>query len=95
MGIKSYFLKVIALLLGTISVNAQAQILPLNCYGVWDRSNAFDISVDTAYSYLRGMSADVYWKDVQNLDSNHYDWSSIQAILQTAYNNNQKVNISV
>ena len=77
------------------SLNAQAPILPANSYGVWDRSNAFNISVDIAYSYLRGISADVFWKDVQAIDSSHYDWSGIQAILQTAYTNNQMVNISV
>lgn len=92
---KNYLLIVIAFTLSVLLVNAQPPILPINSYGVWDRSNAFDISIDTAYSYLRGISADVFWKDVQSLDSAHYDWSAIQTVLQTAYNNNQIVNISV
>jgi uncharacterized membrane protein len=92
---KNYFLIVIAFTLSVLSVNAQTSVLPINSYGVWDRSNAFNISVDTAYNYLRGISADVFWEDVQSLDSNHYDWSTIQSILQTAYTNNQMVNISV
>ncbi len=92
---KNYFLIVIAFTLSVLSVNAQTPILPINSYGVWDRSNAFDISIDTAYSYLRGISADVFWKDVQSLDSAHYDWTAIQAVLQTASINNQMVNISV
>ena len=74
---------------------AQHSILPINSYGVWDRSNAFNISVDTAYNYLRGISADVFWKDVQTTDSSNYNWSAIQTILQTAFNQNQMVNISV
>ncbi len=74
---------------------SQTAILPVNSYGVWDRSNAYDISVDTNYSYLKGISADVDWKDIQVSDSIQYNWSEIQNILQTAYNNNQIVNISV
>lgn len=92
---KNHFLILIAFTLSVLSVNAQTPILPINSYGVWDRSNAFNISVDTAYSYLRGISADVFWKDVQAIDSSHYNWSAIQGILQTAYTNNQMVNISV
>ncbi len=93
--VRNCFLAAITIAFSTIHVNAQAPILPLNSYGVWDRSNAFDISKDTAYNYLRGISADVFWKDVQAIDSGHYDWSAIQAILQTAYTNDQMVNISV
>ncbi len=92
---KNNFLIVIAVALCSLSANAQIPVLPLNSYGVWDRSNAFDISVDTAYGYLRGISADVKWQDVQATDSNHYDWSAIQAVLQTASHNNQMVNISI
>jgi hypothetical protein len=90
-----YYLIAIAFTFSTLFATAQTPILPINSYGVWDRSNAFNISVDTAYSYLRGISADVFWKDVQALDSSHYDWSEIQGILQTAYHNNQMVNVSV
>ena len=72
-----------------------SQSLPINSYGVWDRSNAYDISVDTDYNYLRGKSADVNWEDVQPNNTNQYDWSEIQTILQAAYTNNQMVNISV
>jgi len=93
--IKNYFSITVLFALCSLSANAQTPILPLNSYGVWDRSNAFNISADTAYSYLRGISADVFWKDVQAIDSSHYDWSAIQTILQTAYTNNQMVNISV
>jgi hypothetical protein len=90
-----YYLIAIVFTFSTLFVSAQTPILPINSYGVWDRSNAFNISVDTAYSYLRGISADVFWKDVQAIDSSHYDWSAIQGVLQTAYTNNQMVNISV
>ncbi len=92
---QKYFLIAIASAFSTLYLTAQTPILPINSYGVWDRSNAFNISVDTAYRYLRGISADVFWEDVQALDSNHYDWSAIQGILQTANTNNQMVNISV
>lgn len=78
-----------------LSVFAQTTIIPINSYGVWDRSNAYDISVDADYNYLRGKSADVNWEDVQVADSLQYDWSEIQMILQAAYTNNQMVNISV
>ena len=83
------------IVLWTLSVGAQSTILPVNSYGVWDRSNAYNISVNTDYNYLKGISADVNWEDVQPNNLNHYNWSEIQTILQTAYNNNQMVNISV
>ena len=93
--IRNYFLATITFAFSSLFVNAQTPILQQNSYGVWDRSNAFNISIDTSYSYLRGISADVFWKDVQAIDSSNYDWSAIQTILQTASNNNQMVNISV
>jgi hypothetical protein len=93
--IKNYLLNIITAIFFTLSVNAQTTILPVNSYGVWDRSNAYDISVNTDYNYLRGKSADVNWEDVQPNNTNQYDWSEIQTILQAAYNNNQMVNISV
>lgn len=83
------------IVLWTLSVGAQSTILPVNSYGVWDRSNAYNISVNTDYNYLKGISADVNWEDVQSNNSTQYDWSEIQTILQTANTNNQMVNISV
>ncbi len=94
-SIRKYFLLVFVFSIHAISANAQHPILPINSYGVWDRSNAFNISVDTTYNYLRGISADVFWKDVQAADSSNYNWSTIQTILQTAFTQNQMVNISV
>ncbi len=93
--VKNYLLNIISFMYWTLSANAQTTILPLNSYGVWDRSNAYDISVNTDYNYLRGISADLDWKDIQPTDSIQYNWSAIQTILQKAYNNNQMVNISV
>jgi hypothetical protein len=92
--VKNCLLNVIAFIFFALSVNAQTTILPINSYGVWDRSNAYDISVNTDYNYLRGKSADVNWEDVQPNNTNQYDWSEIQTILQTAYNNNQMVNVN-
>ena len=92
---KNNLLNIITFIVWQISVHAQSTILPVNSYGVWDRSNAYDISVDTDYNYLKGISADVDWKDVQANNSTQYNWSEIQTILQTAFNNNQMVNISV
>ena len=93
--VKNYLLNIIAFSIWTLSVNAQKTILPVNSYGVWDRSNAYDISVNSDYNYLKGKSADVNWEDVQPNNSNQYNWSEIQTILQAAYKNNQMVNISV
>jgi hypothetical protein len=93
--VKNYLLNIIIFIFWTLSANAQTTIVPLNSYGVWDRSNVYNISVNTDYNYLRGISADVDWKDIQAIDSIQYNWSTIQTILQTAYNNNQMVNISV
>ena len=93
--VKNYLLGIITFSIWTLSVNAQTTILPVNSYGVWDRSNAYDISVNRDYNYLKGKSADVNWEDVQPNNSNQYNWSEIQTILQAAYNNNQMVNISV
>ena len=93
--IRKVWLLIIVFALNAISANGQLPILPINSYGVWDRSNAFNISVDTAYNYLRGISADIFWKDVQPVDSSNYNWSSIQTVLQTAFTQNQMVNISV
>ena len=93
--VKNYLFNIISFICCTFSVHAQTTILPVNSYGVWDRSNAYNISVDTDYNYLRGKSADVNWEDVQANNSNQYDWSAIQTILQGAYLNNQMVNISV
>jgi hypothetical protein len=92
---KNYLINIITFIFWTLSVHAQSTILPVNSYGVWDRSNAYNISVDTEYNYLKGISADVNWEDVQANNSTQYDWSEIETILQTAYNNNQMVNISV
>jgi hypothetical protein len=92
---KNYILKIIVLVCCSLSGQAQTTILPLNSYGVWDRSNAYNIAVNTDYNYLRGISADVNWEEVQATDSIQYDWSAIQTILQSAYNNNQMVNVSV
>ena len=92
---KNYLLNIIICFFLTLTVHAQTTILPVKSYGVWDRSNAYDISVNTDYNYLKGKSADVNWKDVQAINSSQYDWSEIRSILQTAYNNNQMVNISV
>ena len=66
--VKNYLLNIIAFSIWTLSVNAQKTILPVNSYGVWDRSNAYDISVNSDYNYLKGM----YYK-------NHHDanWSSV------------------
>ena len=44
---KNYLLNIITAILCTFSINAQSTILPVNSYGVWDRSNAYDISVNT------------------------------------------------
>ena len=93
--VKNYLLGIITFSIWTLSVNAQTSILPVNSYGVWDRSNAYDISVNRDYNYLKGKSADVNWEDVQPNNSNQFNWSEIQTILQAAYNNNQMVNISV
>jgi hypothetical protein len=93
--VKNYLLNIISFTFYTLSVNAQTTIIPVNSFGVWDRSNAYDISVNTDYNYLKGISADVNWEDVQANNSILYDWSEIQTILQRAYNNNQMVNISV
>ena len=93
--VKNYIINIITFILWTLSVHAQSTILPVNSYGVWDRSNAYDISVDTDYNYLKGISADVNWEDVQSINSLQYNWSEIQSTLQRAYNNNQMVNISV
>ena len=93
--VKNHLFNIITFICCTFSVHAQTTILPVNSYGVWDRSNAYNISVDTDYNYLRGKSADVNWEDVQANNSNQYDWSAIQTILQAAYLNNQMVNISV
>ncbi len=76
-------------------IHAQNTILPLNSFGVWDRSNAIDISIEKDFSYLKGISADVNWEDVQKIDSSTYNWSEILSILQKAAANNQMVNISV
>ncbi len=93
--VKNHLFNIISFICCTLSVHSQTTILPVNSYGVWDRSNAYNISVDTDYNYLRGKSADVNWEDVQANNSNQYDWSAIQTILQAAYLNNQMVNISV
>jgi hypothetical protein len=65
--VKNYLLGIIKYSIWTLSVNAQKTILPVNSYGVWDRSNAYDISVNSDYNYLKGKSADVNWEDVQLL----------------------------
>ena len=93
--VKNQRLSIVAFMFCTLCVHAQTTILPVNSYGVWDRSNAYDISVDTDYTYLKGKSADVDWKDVQPISPNQYDWSEIETVLQAAYTNNQMVNISV
>jgi len=90
-----FYLLLTVLTVNTLPAIAQHPILPINSYGVWDRSNAFNISVDTSYNYLKGISADVFWEDVQAADSINYNWSAIQTILQNAFNQNQMVNISV
>ena len=90
-----FFVKTFSIICCSFKLFSQTTILPLNSYGVWDRSNAYDISLNTNYNYLKGISADVNWEDVQANDSIQYDWSEIQTILQIAYNNNQMVNISV
>ena len=79
--VKNYLLNIIAFIFCTLSVDAQTTILPVNSYGVWDRSNAYDISVNTDYNYLKGISADVNWEEVQANNSIQYDWSEIQTIL--------------
>ena len=93
--VKNYLINTITFIFWTLYVHAQSTILPVNSYGVWDRSNAYNISVDTDYNYLKGISADVNWEDVQANNSTQYNWSEIRTILQTAKNNNQMVNISV
>jgi hypothetical protein len=93
--IKNYLFALITCSFCTPPVFGQGSILPLNSYGVWDRSNAFDISVDSDYNYLRGIGATIAWKDIQPSDSIHYDWSAFQTILQNAYSNNQMVKVSI
>ena len=90
--IQNTLLIVIVFAFSVFSANAQTSILPINSYGVWDRSASFNISIDTAYNYLHGIEANVSWKNIQPSDSGHYDWSSIQAIIQNAYDNNQWAN---
>jgi len=77
------------------TINAQTSILPKNSYGVWDRSGSFNISIDTAYNYLHGIEANVSWSNIQTSDSGLYDWSSIHAIIQNAYDNNQWATVSI
>ena len=81
--------------LSVFTANAQTSILPTNSYGVWDRSASFNISIDTDYNYLRGIEANVSWSNIQPSDSGHYDWSSIQAIIQNANDNNQLATVSI
>ena len=91
----NFFIKTVTIICCSFQLFSQTTILPVNSYGVWDRSNTYDISVNTNYNYLKGISADVNWEEVQAHNSVQYDWSEIQTILQKAYNNNQMVNISV
>ena len=93
--VKNYLINIITLIFLTVSIHGQTTILQVSSYGVWDRSNAYNISVNTDYNYLKGISADVNWEDVQSINSLQYNWSEIQTILQRAYSNNQMVNISV
>jgi hypothetical protein len=95
MHINKFILRSFFIICFPFQLISQTTILPLNSYGVWDRSNAYDISVDTNYNYLKGISADLNWEDVQLLDSVQYDWSENQSVLQRAYSNAQMVNISV
>lgn len=95
MHINKFIIRTFLMICCPFQLFSQTTILPLNSYGVWDRSNAYDISVDTNYHYLKGISADVNWEDVQLLDSVQYDWSEIQSVLQRAFSNAQMVNISV
>jgi hypothetical protein len=90
-----FFIKTASIICCSFQLFSQTAILPVNSYGVWDRSNAYDIAVNTNYNYLKGISADLNWEDLQILDSIQYDWSEIQTILQTAYTNDQMINISV
>ena len=90
-----FFIKTASIICCSFQLFSQTAILPVNSYGVWDRSNAFDIAVNTNYNYLKGISADLNWEDLQILDSIQYDWSEIQTILQTAYTNDQMINISL
>ena len=92
---KNFFIIIFSITCCSFQLFSQTTILPVNSYGVWDRSNAYDISVNPEYNYLKGISADVNWEDAQALDSIQFDWSEIQSILQRAYNNNQIINVSV
>ena len=78
-----------------LGARAQQQPLAQRAYGVWDRSAAFNISIDTAYRYLKGIEADIKWSDIQPADSSHFVWSSIQSIIKNASANQQLITVSI
>ncbi|MCK4922760.1 MAG: beta-galactosidase, partial [Bacteroidales bacterium] len=80
--------------LSTVNVQAQLQsALPLDAYGVWDRSPV-SLDDDTYLHLFKGLQLGYAWSDIEPVND-AYDWRLLDQEIQFAYDNNLYCYISV
>ncbi len=84
----------ISLTIPTANTFAQSSV-PLEAYGVWDRSAGEFDSNNPDYDYLLALSSNSEWEEIQPTSSSHFDWSETQSALQLAYDRGQMLYLSI
>ncbi len=68
--------------------------IPIEAYGVWAKSGEYD-PTDPDYDYVRALSSNSKWQDIQPTSKRHFDWAQTQTDLQLAYDRNQMIYLSI
>ncbi|MCX6081462.1 MAG: putative Ig domain-containing protein [Chloroflexi bacterium] len=83
----------------TLTLSTDQAVYPLvklaiarESYGVWDRSG-FHLVVD--YPFTRGQGYEQLWDEINGKVRGLYDWSQLDAQLQFAEEQNEKINIQI
>jgi hypothetical protein len=85
---------ILTVFLSALNVQAQLQsALPLDAYGVWDRS-AISLDDDSYLHLFNGLQLGYNWSDIEPVNDN-YDWSALDAEIQFAYDNDLYAYLSV
>jgi hypothetical protein len=78
-----------------VSSYAQRPAIPLNAYGVWDRSDKPNVKYNVNADYLLGSERSSTWADIQPYGPGKYDFSSYQKSFEEAAKSGKLLKLSI